>query len=275
VSRAWRAPAVVLWRTLRNFHEDRCLDLAASLAFYGLLALAPLLYMLLVSLGAIFRDVDAAQVVVERLTAFAPADVVPAIEQLALELKRGHRFAWVALPAFLWVASSAFSSLEYAVNVAFGTAPQRKFWHSRTQAFGVLGAGWCLLSLSLVGGALARRLDGVYLVLGVERAAGPLTALGSTVAVWVVDFVTFFVFYRLLPRTRVRVRAAAAGAGFTLVLWIGVQRVFAAVVSRSPTYGLWTGTLTGAVALVLWMYVAVVVMLLGAQLAAALNGSRD
>jgi membrane protein len=263
------------WQALRNFRDDRCLDLAAGVSFYGLLALAPLLYLSLVSLGALFRDADAARVLASRLSAFVPADVRPAVERLAEELERGDHFAWLAVPALLWVASSAFSSLDYAVNVAFASAPQRKFWRSRIQALAILGAGWCLLTLSLIGGVVVRRLDHVYRLLGIEGVVGPLTATASALAVWAVDFAAFYAFYRLLPRTRVRRGAAAAAALGAVALWEGVQRLIGAMVRGSPAYGLWTGTLTGAAALVVWMYVAISVVLYGAELAAALNGSRD
>jgi membrane protein len=263
------------WQAISNFRKDRCSTLAAGVAYYGLLALAPFLYLALVTLGAIFRDLDAAPAIVGRLEAFVPADVRPAVEQLVAELQAGHALAWIVIPALVWVATNAFSALDYAVNVAFDTAPRRKFWRSQARALAVLGGGWFLLTLSLVGGAVIPRLDSVYRILGVRSVADPLTELGSTAVVWGVDFVAFFAFYRLLPRTRVRNGPAATAAIAAVLMWQGIQQLAGWLVGRSPAYGLWSGTLTGAAALIVWMHVAVSVVLLGAELAAAWNGSRD
>lgn len=257
----------VLARTVRNFWVDNCLDLAATVAFYSMLALGPLLYLLGVALGRVFRDGEPLERAVQRLSLFLPDDAARALGKLLPELVGGGRFVIVVLPALLWVGSSSFSSLEYAINVVFGRATDRRFWRSRLKAFAVLLAGFVLLGASLfIEATMPRWLRG---------GADALAEWGSLGILLVVTYLTLCLFYKLLPRGRIRWAPACAGAGLGLVLWEAARRLFGGFLFRSPSFGLLNGTVAALVAVLLWIYAAVAVILLGAELAALLNGNRS
>ncbi len=253
-------------RAVRNFWVDNCLDLAATVAFYSMLALGPLLYLLGVALGRVFRDGEPLERAVQRLSPFLPDDAARALGSLLPELVGGGRLVIVALPALLWVGVSSFSSLEYAINVAFGRATDRRFWRSRLKGFVVLLAGFALLGTSLfVEATMPRWLHGGEDVLAEWGSLGLLLA---------VTYATLCLFYKLLPRGRIRWAPVCAGAGLGLVLWEAARRLFGGFLFRSPTYGVLNGTVAALVAVLLWIYAAVAVILLGAELAALLNGNR-
>lgn len=250
-------------RTVSNFWTDNCLDLAATVAFYSLLALGPLLYLLGAGLGRLLRDEGALERAVERLSLFLPAEAAEALGRLLPELVGGGRFVILALPALLWVGSSSFSSLEYAINVAFGRATGRRFWHSRAKGFAVLLAGFVLIGGSLFLEAALPRL-----------AADRLAEWGTLAVLLVATFVTLCLFYKLLPHGRIGWAPACAGAGLGLVLLEAARRLFGGFLVRSPGFGVLNGTVAAIVAVLLWVYAAVAVILLGAELAALLNGNR-
>ena len=58
-------------------------------------------------------------------------------------------------------------------------------------------------------------------------------------------------------------------------LWEAARRVFGSFLRNSPYYGLLTGSLAGVVAFLVWVYTAVGVLLLGAEIAAVINGNRS
>jgi membrane protein len=269
------AAARIAMGAVRNFYRDNCLDLSATVAFYTLLSLAPLLYLV----GATLHLVLDADTVLERARerngAFVPAQAVSALGAVVESQRRDEPLFLLAVPGLIWVATSAFSALEYAINVACGTAPRRKFWQSRLKAFLVLAGGWILLGLSLVSGSVIPWIERGAGALGVPEGALDIPDLGAYPLLPCATFVAFGAFYKLLPRGRMGWRAAGAGALVATVLWDLARHLFTMLLSRSHAFGLLTGTLAGVVAFLMWIYTAVAIMLLGAEVSALLNGNRS
>jgi membrane protein len=275
VSRRLLTLGKVLVAAARNFYRDNCLDLSATVAFYTLLSLGPLLYLVGATLNLVLRGETALDSVMGRISAFVPPEAVPLMRAVVDNLRRDEPLFLVAVPGLIWVASSAFSALEYAINVASGTAPLRKFWHSRLKALLVLTAGWLLLGLSLVAGSLIPWLERARLALGVPGEPLRSPALTAYPVQMLATFLAFMSFYKLLPRGRVAWTAAATGGAVALGLWECARRLFTMLLARSPAFGLLTGTLAGVVAFLAWIYTAVAIVLIGAELSALLNGNRD
>lgn len=265
---------LVPWRAARNFYADNCLDRAAAVAYFSLLSLAPSLYLL--SLVMSWLLPDAAGTVDEAIrgaAAFLPPSIAPSVRLLAENVRIQEGLVVVALPGLLWMASSAFLSLELAVNVAFRTVERRRFWLARLKAFiGSALAGLLLLvSAALTQGLVwferSRASLGLAPLTGAAPRLSALAHLGAT-------FAAFALLYKILPRGRVRWRIAAASAGGCVVLWELARRLFGGLLERSPGFGLLTGSLAGVVAFLLWVYTASALLLFGAEVAAVLNGNR-
>jgi membrane protein len=178
----------------------------------------------------------------------------------------------LAIPGLIWVASSAISSLEYAINVANGSAPLRRFWHSRLKSLAVLTAGFLLLSISLVGGSLIPRLEALRTRLQIPGEPLDATLIDSWPVVLGGTLLAFAAFYKWLPRGHIGWGSAFGGALLALALWEGARGAFTEFLERSPSFGLMTGTLAGVVAFLIWIYTAVAIVLLGAELSSAVNG---
>ena len=189
-------------------------------------------------------------------------------------MRPGGALVAVAVPVLFWVASHAFSSLEVAVNVAFGTTPQRRFWLSRLKAFAGLSGGVLLLGGTFVAGHAASWLDRYYERTGAPPALGPRAHLISSAALIAVTYVVFTLFYKWLPSGRVEWSAAGRAAAVAVILWEGARHAFGGLLAGSPAFGLFSGALAGIVAILGWIYVAVAVTIYGAEVAALLNGTR-
>ena len=87
-------------------------------------------------------------------------------------------------------------------------------------------------------------------------------------------FIVFFLFYWLLPSGRVRRGPAVASALLATVGWEAARQLFGLFLQSSPAFGLLTGTLAGVLAFLFWIYTGLAIILLGAELAAVLNGDR-
>jgi YihY family inner membrane protein len=203
-----------------------------------------------------------------------PLEIAPSFLTLERSFHKGGALVAVAAPVLLWVASHAFSALEIAVNVAFRTTPQRRFWVSRLKAFVGLSGGVLLLGATVVAGHAALWLDGVYSGTGAPVALSPGARFVSTAALIAVTFVVFTFFYKWLPSGKVAWWSAARAALVAVALWEGARRVFGGLLSNSPAFGFFSGSLAAIVAVLGWVYVAVAVTIYGAEVAALLNGNR-
>jgi membrane protein len=265
----------LLWRALRHFSADHGVNHAAAVAYFSLLSLPPFLLLAGRALAFVLPasdGTDGTDVVLSAVAPFLPLEITPSLHALGSSLKPGGALVAFAVPVLLWVASNAFSSLEVAVNVAFGTTPHRRFWLSRLKAFGGLSGGVLLLSGTVVAGHVASWLDGYYAETGAPASLSPGAHVVSAVALLVVSFVVFTLFYKWLPSGKVHWSAATRAAAVAVVLWEGARLAFGSLLSRSPAFGLFSGALAGIVAVLGWVYVAVAVTIYGAEVAALLNG---
>ena len=270
----------LLWCALRHFFEDHGVNHAAAVAYFSLLSLPP--FFLLA--GRAFTQVLSAagstggtsgtDALLAAVATFLPPEIAPSLRILGRSLHQGGALVAFAVPVLFWVASNAFSSLELAVNVAFGTTPQRRFWLSRLKAFGGLSGGVLLLSGTVVAGHASSWLDGYYVATGAPPWLSPGAHIVSAAALLVVSFAVFTLFYKWLPSGKVRWSAAARAAAVAVVLWEGVRHIFGSLLAGSPAFGLFSGALAGMVAVLGWVYVAVAITIYGAEVAALLNGGR-
>jgi membrane protein len=265
----------LLWRALHQFSADHGPNHAAAVAYFSLLSLPPFLLLAGRIIGRFLPGMAGNDALLSAVASFLPPEIVPSLSTVGQSLAHGGALVAIAVPVLLWVASHAFSSLEVAINVAFGTTPQRRFWLSRLKAFAGLSGGVVLLGATVVAGHVASWLDGYYARSGAPRAFSPRAHLVSMIGLVAVSFAVFTLFYKTLPRGKVAWSAAARAALIAVVLWEGARQVFGALLYRSPMFGFLSGALAGVVAFLGWIYVAVAVTIYGAEVAALLNGNRQ
>lgn len=265
----------VVWCTIKNFLQDDGPLLSAAIAFYTLLSLAPSLYLVGVAVSAFFEGTDTSQYIVELLARFLPPAAVPTVENIQNSLQVRGNLVIVAVPGLLWVATHAVSALEYALNVAFARNSRlRRILRSRAKGVAVLIGSGLFLVAFLSAYMLLPLLGQLRSALGLSPTPALLANLGSDLVVPVLTFVVFYLFYRLLPKGLVRRGPAASGALLATAGWEGARQLFDLLLQHSPSFGLVTGTLASVLAFLFWIYTGVAIVLLGAELAAVLNGDR-
>lgn len=264
----------LLWTALGRFSQDHGANHAAAVAYFSLLSLPPFLLLAGRAVARIVPDTDGTQAILYALASYLPIEIVPYLSTLEHSLHGGGALAAAAAPVLLWVSSHAFSALEVAVNEAFGTTPQRRFWVSRLKAFIGLSGGVLLLGATVVAGHIALWLDGYFSRAGAPLMLSPRERLVSTASLIIVTFGVFTLFYKWLPSGKVAWWSAARAALVAVVLWEVARLIFGGLLSTSPGFGFFSGALAAIVAVLGWIYVAVAVTIYGAEVAALLNGNR-
>ena len=256
--------------------SDQISLVSAGCAFYAMLALFPALS-LCVSLYGLFFDVATVEPQLELLRGVLPEDSYALIAARVHELvgaSRPHleRGAIVSAAIAFWSASAGIRAMLGALNMAHGKAEQR----------GALAfyATALLLTLAavlavIVGIGFLVLLPSILLLVGfspsqalVLRAAGLLLLLGAVL-------VGIGTLYRFGPaRPPAGWRLASPGSVAATLLWAVASALFSLYVSNFAGYDATYGTLGAAVALLMWFYVSVYVILLGAELDAEIRRAR-
>ena len=252
----------------KRFVEIDLMTQAASLAFYALLSLAPLLILLLWLTASLYPT--AQEELVEQIGQLAGsgAEVIAGtVIQNASDRPSIGSLAGLWSTLLLFVGATAvFARLQAALNLIFRTDAQRldgllAWLRKRVFSFGVIFALGFLLLVSMT-------LSTVLQVL-FSNVPSLLPALGTltTLAIYVVSF-TFL--YHYLPDRQVQWRQAFLGGAITAALFVLGRYLIGLYIAQAAP-GSAYGSMGALVILLVWMYYAAVVFFVGALLTAVID----
>ncbi|MBX3303550.1 MAG: YihY/virulence factor BrkB family protein [Nitrospira sp.] len=254
---------------LNTFLRQGCPSLAAALAFFSLLSLFPLVFLLLYGISfLVSQDIIGEQFMLSFLKGFLPS----LGERLAEELHRVSSLEsvrWLVFLSFFWFGGLVFYELDYALNVVFESTQKRHPLVSTAISVALLGLTGLLLFVSYVATetitfltAYAPRLWGLDLVALAAHDFHLTYTLPFALAFLAVSFL-----YRLVPRRRPRWRDAMAGALTFGLLWVSTKVVFVSYGSYATVYARLYGSLLEVVLLLLWVYYSAGLLLFGGVIA--------
>jgi membrane protein len=260
---------------LESFSGTRAAESAASLAYYALFSLFPLL-LLFIAVGSYFLDRSQVYQTVTQLVQRAiPVSTQIINQNLREVLDARETVGIIGLVTLLWSASGVFTNLAYNINLAWPRARRRSFLQRRLMGVRILGGLSGLLILSI----LLDWLSKLHLFVNIANASFytlSVWRLFSGVASWLTVFLLFFALYRWIPAVFVRWRAAFWGALFATTAWKIATAGFAwYVTSGFGRYQLVYGSLGAVVALLVLIYLISFITLFGAHLSAAINSWLD
>jgi len=259
----------LLGRAIAGWWNDNLIRLGASVAYYTLFAIAPILLVAVGVAGAVFgaqavRGEVATQI--DGLIGTAGAAAVEALIEGA-RLPKGNLMAVIVggLTTML-AAAGVFLELQFALNTIWGvTAPTggmvRQFLWNRAQSFGVvLSIGFLLLvslamsaGLAALAGWLGGRLPGVPLLL---QIASWLISIASAAAL-------FGLLFKVLPDVALGYHDVAVGGIITALLFTAGQHVIGLYLGRSGVASSY-GAVGSVAVLLLWVYYSAQIILIGA-----------
>lgn len=249
---------------MNAFLRQGCPSLAAALAFFSLLSLFPLVFLLLYGISfLVSQDIIGEQFMLSFLKGFLPS----LGERLAEELHRISSLEsvrWLVLLSFFWFGGLVFYELDYALNVVFESTQKRHPLISTAISIALLGSTGLLLFVSYVATetitfltAYAPRLWGLDLVALAAHEFHLTYTLPFALA-----FLAVSLLYRLVPRRRPRWRDAMAGALTFGLLWVSTKVIFISYGSYAVVYAQLYGSLLEVVLLLLWVYYSAGLLLL-------------
>jgi membrane protein len=243
--------------------------LAASLAYYAIFSIAPLL-LISIHLASIFLDRTAA---VEGLTKELIGVIGPAgsdaIKQMLDAVGTAQPQGWaglVGIAVLLFAATGFVGSLQDALDKIWDAAPRPggiwSFLRNKLFSFSLVLAAAFLLLVSLVLSTAMTALTGSFTsALGLTE--GTVQAVIAT-ANFLLSALIFAAIFKFVPSVFVTWRAAAAGGLFTAVLFAAGRFALAWYLGREAEASAY-GAATSLVLLLIWIYYSAQILFLGAQ----------
>jgi len=263
-----------------NSGEDNVLFLAGGIAFNLILAAVP--FLLLLITGATFllpifvkaptaNTAEQVYEVIDRLLPPHAHGTASSIDKLILDVvrTRGQVGLYSAI-GFVWFSTRLFGSLRSVLASVFDIESER----------GIISGKLFDIKITIVGTLLfvANLLVSTYVMLATKSSAAALVALGlrkdvmGGVEYWIgrglaFSFVLlmFFALYKYLPVRHIRAKTAWVAALFTSVAFEVARIVFSLYTSTFNPASLYTGTLAAIIVVVVWVYYAALIFILGGE----------
>lgn len=260
-----------------HFIDDDGLAIASHVALNVLMALFPF-FIFLTAFAGYFGTAELAAQVTDFLFDLWPDEVAEPIAKevsAVLTRPRGDLLTFGAAVAF-FLASNGVEALRTALNRAYRVTEFRNFLVARLQSlfFVVLGAiGLLSLAFLIVLGPVLWRTALAFfpLLAAFERTFVAVRLGGGTLVL----FVALLVMHLWLPTGRRSVLAVLPGIVLTLVLWLAGGIGFAAYLENYAVYSATYAGLAGAMIAIVFLYLAAVAFILGAELNAAISKYRN
>ncbi|MFM0338980.1 YhjD/YihY/BrkB family envelope integrity protein [Paraburkholderia fungorum] len=264
----------------KQFADDRCAAMAASIAFYAAFSLAPTLVMVIAVAGWFFGAEAARGELFNHIHGLlgdqAAAGVQTIVENAHHSGSAGGIAAIISFSMLAIGASATFSSLNSALNIVWpNTGPRSSsviaLVRVRLISFGlVLGVAF-LLIVSLV-------LDTVITFIGKWLwGDSPYVVIGNLLQLGVGLLVLAFAFaglLKFLPDAKVHWRDALVGGIVAAVLFSAGKKLFALYIAHAGMASSF-GAAGSLAVLLMWLYFSAVVLLLGAEFSAARGRVHD
>jgi membrane protein len=253
----------------KSFLHNGCASLAASLAFFSLLSLFPLVFLLLYGLSFVVTQGEIGE---QMLLSFLKGFLPSLGEHVAEELRRVgslESVRWVVFLTFAWFGALVFYELDYALNVVFESTWRRHPLISTMIAVALLGATGLLLIVSYVATQTVNLLTAyVPRLWGLDLIALAAHKFFLTYTLpFALAFLAVTVLYRFVPRRRPQWREAMIGALTFSLLWVSAKLLFVTYGTYATIYTHLYGSLLEVILLLLWAYYSSALLLIGAEVA--------
>jgi membrane protein len=263
----------VLWRVYSEVMVDRVTLIAAGATYYIVLSIFPGMGVLVSIYGLLSDPADIALQMSFLRDILPPGSfdlLQPQLQALVGKGQSQLSFAFItSLLVALWSATSGVKALFDAMNVAYGETEKRSFIRLNLQALAfTLGAVAVLILLIAVIGLVPVLLKLLYL----DQAAETLAKLVRWPFVVLLTACATIVLYRYGPsREDAKLRWLTWGAAFSTIAWAATTTLFSIYLLNFASYDATYGTLGALVAFMVWIWLSITILIVGAELNAELE----
>lgn len=256
--------------TVSGFMNEDCMKYSASLAYYTIFSIGPIL-VLMISLAGIFFGEDAIQgKVFSEIRGLVGPSAARQIQEVIMNLKlsgKSNLALVISIVTLLVGATSVFGDIQNSIN---------RIWHVRAKpkrgwvklitdrllsSSLVIGLGFLLMVTLVVNGvilAFTERLQIYFPDITVFFMDAVNFALS-----FVIIFVLFGIIFRTLPDVKIEWKTVRSGAFFTAIFFVIGRFAIGLYLQSSGTESTY-GAAGALVLILLWVYYTAAILYFGA-----------
>ncbi|MCG2623360.1 YihY/virulence factor BrkB family protein [Arthrobacter sp. I2-34] len=264
----------------REFSSDQCTDLAAALTYYMVLSLFPGLLALVSLLGLFGQSEEGTAAMLALVNQLAPGDAAKALEQPIQQFSAPGTASLalvVGIVGALWSASGYVGAFGRAMNRIYEVDEGRPFWKLRpmmillTVILVVLAA--LMLVLLVVSGPIAAAIGGL---IGMGQAAVTAWNIVKWPVLILAAVVSIALLYYATPNVKQpKFRWISMGAFIALLVLAVATAGFGFYVANFGHYNRTYGAIGGVIVMLLWLWLANLSLLFGAEFDAETERGRE
>ncbi len=267
VKPAW----LLLKETSSQFAEHKALKLSASLAYYTIFSLAPML-IVIIALCSLFLGREAIEgKVYQQLKEFVGSDAALQIQEVIKNTSlEGNTFVAtvIGIVTLIVGATGVFTEIQDSINTVWGIQVNHKrgwlkMLINRLLSFSMVVSIGFLLMVSLIINALVSafsdRLSFFFpeLTLYVFHVVNFLLTFG-------IITLLFAIVFKVLPDAKIKWKDVTVGAVFTAALFIIGKMIITFYLGRSHL-GLAYGAAGSLIIILVWVYYSSIILYFGAE----------
>jgi len=257
-------------RAISGFLNHEALQTAGSMAYFAVLSIFQFLVLGVVVGSFLLGEGEARQFVIDQVDAGSPldADTVSGILDALIE-SRGA-MSIISIGFLLWSALGIFSALSNGISRVFEQAPKRPFLKDKLLGLLLMGLTGLLAVASLVIGIATGILQEVAsdLIADLPGGAAVIWLIGLLAPLLLI-FLAFWVIYRVVPNRPVAWGEVLPGAIVAALLWTVLRLGFTWYATSVANYESAFGPISTGITLLVFLYFASAIVLLGAEFARA------
>ena len=269
----------LLKTALVGWWNDRAMSLGASIAFFTVFSLAPMLLVTIAIAGLVFGREAAQGAIVAQLAGLTGGQTAAALEGMiasASSFDSGMIGLLIGIATFVLLATGAIIELQDNLNIIWKAKPDQTFGivaFVRTRLLSltlVVGFGFLLMvslildaGLSWVGTYLEASFSGVTVILRI---------LNSAIAFGIAALL-FAMIFKILPAVPLTWRDVGMGAAMTALLFTAGKFAIGYYIGKSGVASAY-GAAASIITLLLWIYYSSLILLFGAEFTKAYAENR-
>lgn len=261
-----------LLQVLRNFQANQGMLLSGAVAYYTLLSIIPMFALILVGLSHFIDEQQLYNTILTNLKLVLPGHAERVAGQVWGFLERRELVGIFGILFMLFFSSMAFTVLESAMAVIFSHRVRKLRRHFLISAIipyaYIFLLGFGLFLVTLVAGALDALKHTHIIILGWDLSLEATSRISLYLSGMVGMVIMLTSLYMVMPVGRISVRHALIGGVTATVLWEIIRHILVWYYSTLSLVNVIYGSLATAVVALLSIEIAVIILLLGAQVIA-------
>lgn len=273
----------ILKAAFTAFLDDMALKFSASLAYYTIFSLAPLL-LLLISLAGIFLSRDVIQgKVFSEINGIVGNEAALQVQEMINNLEMTGKSTIsviIGVVTLIIGATTVFGEIQQSINIIWQVKPKpKKGWLKIIKDRLLSGSmivtlGFLLLVSLVLNGALDAVSDRLKNFL--PDVTVTLFSIISYILSFIIISILFGVIFKVLPDAKISWKDVRSGAFFTALLFMIGRLVIGIYIEKSATSSTY-GAAGSLIVIMLWVYYTAAILYFGAEFTRAyadFNGKR-